>query len=54
MRAESGEPHRRPHIADQAADGWRCDGRFSFTLDVSHPRLGRPIYQRALFREPEP
>jgi Domain of unknown function (DUF4166) len=30
------------------------DGRFSFTLDLSHPRLGPLIYQRALFREIEP
>ncbi len=30
------------------------DGRFSFTLDVTHPRLGLLIYQRALFREIEP
>jgi hypothetical protein len=30
------------------------DGRFSFTLDVTHPRLGRLIFQRALFREVEP
>jgi hypothetical protein len=30
------------------------DGRFSFILDVTHPRLGRIIYQRALFREVEP
>jgi hypothetical protein len=30
------------------------DGRFCFTLDVTHPRLGRLIYQRALFRELEP
>jgi hypothetical protein len=30
------------------------DGRFSFTLDVTHPHLGRLIFQRALFREVEP
>jgi hypothetical protein len=30
------------------------DGRFSFTLDLTHPRLGPLIYQRALFREIEP
>jgi hypothetical protein len=30
------------------------DGRFSFTLDVTHPRLGQLIWQRALFREVEP
>ncbi len=29
-------------------------GRFSFTLDVTHPRLGPLIWQRALFREVEP
>ena len=26
-------------------------GRFSFTLDLRHPRLGRLIHQRAIFRE---
>jgi hypothetical protein len=30
------------------------DGRFSFTLDVAHPRLGLLIHQRAVFREIEP
>jgi hypothetical protein len=30
------------------------DGRFSFTLEVTHPRLGQLIFQRALFREVEP
>jgi len=30
------------------------DGRFSFTLHVTHPRLGQLIWQRALFREVEP
>jgi hypothetical protein len=30
------------------------DGRFGFTLDLTHPRLGLLIYQRALFREIEP
>ena len=30
------------------------DSRFSFILDVTHPRLGRLIFQRALFREVEP
>jgi hypothetical protein len=30
------------------------DGRFSFTLDVTHPLLGLLIHQRALFREIEP
>jgi Domain of unknown function (DUF4166) len=30
------------------------DGRFSFTLDITHSRLGRLIRQRALFREVEP
>ena len=30
------------------------DGRFSFTLDVTHPRLGRLVWQRALFREVAP
>jgi Domain of unknown function (DUF4166) len=30
------------------------DGRFSFTLDVAHPRFGLLIHQRALFREIEP
>jgi hypothetical protein len=30
------------------------DGRFSFTLDVTHPRFGPLIHQRALFREIEP
>jgi hypothetical protein len=30
------------------------DGRFSFTLDVTHSRLGQLIRQRALFREVEP
>lgn len=30
------------------------DGRFSFTLDVTHPRLGLLIHQRALFREIDP
>jgi hypothetical protein len=30
------------------------DGRFSFTLDVTHPSLGRLIHQCALFREIEP
>jgi hypothetical protein len=30
------------------------DGRFSFTLEVTHPRLGRLIFQRALFHEVEP
>jgi Domain of unknown function (DUF4166) len=29
------------------------DGRFSFTLHVTHPRLGQLIWQRALFREVE-
>jgi hypothetical protein len=27
------------------------DGRFSFTLNVTHPRFGLLIYQRAVFRE---
>jgi hypothetical protein len=32
-----------------------CGGaRFSFTLDVTHPRFGLLIHQRALFREIEP
>jgi hypothetical protein len=30
------------------------DGRFSFTLDVTHPRFGLLIHQRVLFREIEP
>jgi Domain of unknown function (DUF4166) len=30
------------------------DGRFSFTLEVAHPRLGLLIHQRAVFREIEP
>ena len=30
------------------------DGRFIFTLDVTHPRFGLLIHQRALFREIEP
>jgi len=30
------------------------DGRFSFTLDVIHPRLGLLIHQHAVFREIEP
>lgn len=30
------------------------DGRFSFTLDVTHPHLGLLIHQRAVFREIEP
>jgi hypothetical protein len=30
------------------------DGRFSFTLDVVHPRLGPLIHQHAVFREVEP
>jgi len=30
------------------------DGRFSFTLDVTHRRLGTLIHQHALFREIEP
>ncbi len=30
------------------------DGRFSFTLDVTHRRLGTLIHQQALFREIEP
>lgn len=27
------------------------DGRFTFTLDVTHPRLGQLVRQRAVFRE---
>jgi hypothetical protein len=30
------------------------DGRFTFTLDVVHPRFGLLIHQRALFREIDP
>jgi hypothetical protein len=30
------------------------DGRFSFTLDVTHPRFGLLIHQRAVFREVQP
>lgn len=30
------------------------DGRFSFTLDVTHPRFGLLIHQCAVFREIEP
>jgi hypothetical protein len=30
------------------------DGRFSFTLDAAHPRLGELIHQLAVFREVEP
>jgi hypothetical protein len=30
------------------------DGRFSFTLDVTHPHFGLLIHQHALFREIEP
>jgi len=30
------------------------DGRFAFTLEVTHPRLGRLIRQRALFQEVVP
>jgi uncharacterized protein DUF4166 len=30
------------------------DGRFSFTLEVTHSHLGRLVFQRALFREVEP
>jgi len=29
-------------------------GRFAFTLDVTHPRLGRLIWQRAVFQEVVP
>lgn len=29
-------------------------GRFTFTLDITHPRLGQLIWQRATFREVEP
>jgi hypothetical protein len=29
------------------------DGRFSFTLNVSRPRIGLLIHQRAVFREIE-
>jgi hypothetical protein len=31
-----------------------ADGRFSFTLQIFHPRLGLLVRQMALFREIEP
>ena len=31
-----------------------ADGKFSFTLQVAHPRLGLLIRQMAMFREVEP
>jgi hypothetical protein len=43
---------RRRDLATSYANG-RRNGRFSFTLDVTHPRLGQLIWQRALFREIE-
>jgi hypothetical protein len=42
------ETHRMPHA------GSGGDSRFSFTLDVTHPRFGRLIFQRAQFGEVEP